>query len=106
MTTTGNPNSNLDSSEVPHDNTSDRQSAPTLDTSDVQKQTITSPKDTYKSDSTKHIHTNCIRNFEKKKQNKTNCCGHRCFITFPTLFNKILQELNLSGLFMPILQFT
>ena len=70
MTTTGNPTNNLDSNKILHDNTLDRQSAPTLNASDVQKQTITSTKDTYKSNSSKHIHTNSITNFEKKKQNK------------------------------------
>ena len=48
MKTTGNPTSNLDSNKISHDNTLHRQSAPTLNTSDIQKQTITSPKDTYK----------------------------------------------------------
>ena len=42
--TTGSPASNLDSRDTPHDNTSDRQSAPTLTTSDIHKHTITSPK--------------------------------------------------------------
>ena len=86
MTTTGNPTSNLDSSKIPHNNTSGRQSAPTLNTlniSDIQKQTITSPKDAYKPDSSEHIHTNWITNFGKKKQNKTDYYGHRCLITFP-----------------------
>ena len=81
-TTTGNPASNLDSSNTPHDNTSDRQSTPTLNTSssDIHKHITTSPKDTYKPDWFEHIVTNLIKNFEKKK---TNYYGHRCFIIFP-----------------------
>ena len=43
-TTTGNPASNLDSSDTPHDNTSDRQSAPSLNTIDIHKHTTTSLK--------------------------------------------------------------
>ena len=54
MTTAGNPTSNLDSNKIPHDNTSDRQSAPTLNTNDIQIQT----QDAYKSDPSKHINTN------------------------------------------------
>ena len=38
------PASYVDSSDTPHDNTSDRQSAPTLNTSDIHKHTTTSPK--------------------------------------------------------------
>ena len=37
--TTGSPASNIDSCDMPHDNTSDRQSAPTIDTSDIHKHT-------------------------------------------------------------------
>ena len=63
---TTNPTSNLNPNKIPHDNTSDRQPAPTLYPSDVQMQTITSPKAAYKSDPSKHINTNSIANVEKK----------------------------------------
>ena len=95
LTTTGNLDSNLDSSKIQYDNTLntvDRQSAPTLNTSNIQKQTITSPKDPYKSDSSEHIHMNVIANFEK------NYYGHRALSHSLNVHNKILQELNLNGL--------
>ena len=95
MANTGNPNSNSHSNKISHDNTSDTQSAPTLNRSDIQVQTITPPKDACKSDPSEHNNTNSIMNFDKKT---TNYYGHRCFITF-TLHNKILQELNLNGLY-------
>ena len=56
-TTTGNPASNLDSSGTPHDKTSDRESASTLNTNNIHKQTTTSPKNTYRPDSSEHILT-------------------------------------------------
>ena len=43
-TTRGSPARYLNSSDTPHDNTSDRQSAPTLNTSDIHKYTTTSQK--------------------------------------------------------------
>ena len=67
MTPTGNPTSNVDSNKIAPDNTLDRQLAPTLNTSPVQMQTITPPTDTYKSDSSEHIHANSITDFEKKR---------------------------------------
>ena len=47
MTTTSKPTSNLNSNKTPHYNTSDRQPAPTVNTSDFQMKTITPPKDAY-----------------------------------------------------------
>ena len=41
-TTTGSLTSNLESSDTSHDNTPDRQSVPTLNTSDIHKHTATS----------------------------------------------------------------
>ena len=78
-TTTGNY-SNLGSSDTTHDNTSERQLVPTLTASAVHKHTTTSPKMTYRPDSSEHILTQSITNFEK--QNKPNHYGHRSFITF------------------------
>ena len=43
-TTADSPASNSDSSDTPHDNTSDRQSAPTLNTSDIHKHITTLPE--------------------------------------------------------------
>ena len=54
MATVGNPTSNIDSNNVPHDNTLDRQSASTLNTNDIQKQTIAPQKDSYKLDQNEH----------------------------------------------------
>ena len=95
MTTTGNHTSNSDSNKIPHGNTLNRLSAPPLNTSDIQIQTITTPKDTYKPDSSHLINTNSIANFEEKKQiiMDTDALSHP-----PTLCNKILQELTLNGL--------
>ena len=65
-TTTGSPASNLDSSETPYINTSGRQSAPTPNTSDIHRHTTISPKNNYRPDSSEHILTNLVANFEKK----------------------------------------
>ena len=43
----GNPTINLDLNNVPHENTLDRGSAPTLNTNDIEKQTIPPQKDSY-----------------------------------------------------------
>ena len=95
MITADNPTSYLDSNKMPHYNTSDRQSAPTLNTNNIQIQTITPPKVPYKSNPSKHINTNSITNFEKTKQiiMDIDALSHS-----PTLCNKILQEFNLNGL--------
>ena len=78
-TTTGSPTNNLDSCNTPHDNTSDRHSVPTLNTSDIHKHTTILPINTYRPDSSEHMLTHPITNFER---NKTNRYGHRYFITF------------------------
>ena len=69
-TTTGSPTSNLDLSDTAHDNTSYRQSAPTLNTSDVHKHTTISLKNTYRSDLSEHMLTHSITNLDRK-QNKS-----------------------------------
>ena len=93
-TTAGSPTSNLDSNNVPHDNTLDTQSASTLDTNDIQKQTIPPPKDAYNLDPANNIRTNLISNFEEKK-----IIMDRDALSHSTkLHYKILQELNLNGL--------
>ena len=75
---TGSPASNLDSRNIPHDNTSDRQSAPTLNTSDVHKHTATSPKTL--TDQT-HLNT-CSQMLLQVLKKKPNHYEHRCFFTF------------------------
>ena len=95
MTSGGNPISNLDSNNDPHHKILDRQSSSTLNTNDIQKQTIPWQKDSYKLDSTNHIRTNPITNFERTKQiiMDINSLSHS-----PELCNEILQESNHSGL--------
>ena len=67
-TTTGSPSSNLDLSDTSHDNTPDRQSVPTLNTTEIHKHTATSPKHTYIPDSSENSLTHPVTNFEQTKQ--------------------------------------
>ena len=94
-TATGSPASNIDSSDTPYDNNSDRQSAATLKANDIHKQTTTSPLNNYRPNSSKHMLTHSVTNFEKTKQTIMDIdpLSH-----LPTLHNKILQKLNLSDL--------
>ena len=71
------------------------QPASTLNTNDIQKQTIPPQKDSYKLDSTECIRTDPITNFERTKQ---IIMGIDALSHLPELCNKILQKLNLSGL--------
>ena len=57
-----NSDSNSISNKTPHYNTSDIQPAPTLNTSDVQMQTIT-PLNAYDSDTPDNINTTSVTNF-------------------------------------------
>ena len=95
LATVDNPNSNIASNKVPHDNSWNRQSTSTSNTTDIQKQTIPPQKDSYKLDSTNHIRTSPIKNFERTKQiiMAIDALSHS-----PELCNKILWELNLNGL--------
>ena len=70
-TTTGSPTSNLDLSDMSHDNTPDRQPVPTLNINDVHKHKTTSPKTL-----TNQTHLNtCPQTLSqilnKRKQNKS-----------------------------------
>ena len=91
MTTGGTHNSNIDSNNDPHDRILDRQSASILNPNDFQKQTIQPQKDSYKIDSTDHIGTDPITNFERRKQiiMDIDALAHSL-----ELCNKILQEIN------------
>ena len=94
QTTTDSPTSNLDSSNTSHDNTPDRQSAPALNTNDIHKHTTTSPTHTYRPNSSKHMLTHFVTNFEETKQiiMDIDTLSH-----LPNIHNTILQELNHSG---------
>ena len=93
MAMADNPTSNLDSNSVPHDSILDRQPAPTINTNDIQRQTIPPQKNSYQLDSTDHIRTDPIRNFKR-----TNIMDINALSYSPKLHNKILQGLNLHGL--------
>ena len=93
-TTRGSPTSNLNVSNTSHNYTSDRQSVPTLNTSDNHEHTTTSPKHTKRPDSSENTLTHPITHFQQTKQIIMDIDALSCS---PTLHNKILQELNLNG---------
>ena len=95
-TTTGSPASNLHLSDAPHDNTSDRQSAPTLTTSDIHKHTTTSPK-TLTDQTPLNTSPHTLLQILKKKT-KQIIMYIDALLHLSTLYNKILQEWNLNGL--------
>ena len=66
MAIAGNPINNLDSNNVPYDILY-RQPPSTLNTNDIQKQTIPPQKDSYQIDSTKHIRIIQSQTWKKKQ---------------------------------------
>ena len=94
-TTTANAIGNSTLSDTSHDKTPDKQSAYSLNQSNGHKQTTTSPKHTHRPHSPKNGITCPVANFKQTKQiiMDVDALSH-----FPTLCNKILQELNLNDL--------
>ena len=94
-TITGNPTNNLTSSDSLYDRTPDRQSVPTLNPSDVHKQTKTPPTHTYRPDLPVKSITHWVTNFKQTKQiiMDIDAVSHSS-----TLCNKILWDLKLNGL--------
>ena len=94
MESAGNTTNNLDSNNVLHDNSLDRQSVYTLNTNAIPKQTIPAQKDSYKLDPTDHIRTDPITKRTEQIIMDIDVLSH-----LPKLGNKIFQKLNLNGLY-------
>ena len=92
-TTTDSPTSNLDSSKTPHDDTSDSQSASTLNTSDIHKHITKKLLQIRLIQTHPHKLLQILKNKTKHIIMDIDAISH-----LPSLCIKIVQELNLNGL--------